>query len=47
MAHLNVVISDKAKKKFDQVKDRLGIDQHKTATQILEDMNVSSFEVKK
>ena len=47
MAHLNVVISDRAKKKFDLVKEKLGIDQHKTATIILEGMDVSSFVVKK
>jgi len=47
MAHLNVVISDKAKKKFVLVKEKLGIDQHKTATIILEGMDVSSFVVRK
>ncbi len=44
MPLLNLVISEKAKKKFDVVKDRTNMNQHDAATLIFECMDVASFE---
>jgi len=44
MPTINLVISQKAKEKFDAVKNRLNKDQNETATQIFERMDVKSFD---
>jgi len=46
MAMVNLVISEKAKKKFDAVKQITGHNQHDAATLIFEEMDVASFKEK-
>lgn len=46
MPNLNVVISKKAKEKFEAVQKLTNKNQHDTATQIFENMDLNSFKGK-